>query len=116
MEIDNWKERIKPFEWVQYKERFSVCLETGGYLQDVFDVRSDEGFEGNGYDWESLAKVFLEERCQNLSDKLEFDSEADMFCVYSEDDKSLQDFICLFKETCEDEKLIKDLFSRAELN
>ena len=68
MEIDNWKERIKPFEWVQYKEKFSVRLKTGDYLQDVFDARSDEGFKGNGYDWESLAKVFLKERWVVLID------------------------------------------------
>lgn len=115
MEMDNWKESIKPFEWVQYKERFSVCLETGDYLQDVFDARSDEGFEGNGYDWESLAKALIKEKCQELADGLEFDSEADMFCVYSKDDKILRDFICLFKKVCEDKNIIMDIFSRAEL-
>lgn len=76
------------------------------YLQNVFTARSEEGFEGNGYDWESLAKVFIKEKCRDLSEKLEFDSEASMFCVYSEDDNALRDFICLFKNACEDEKLI----------
>ncbi len=34
------------------------------YLQDVFD--NCEGCEGSGYDWESLAQVFLEEKCSDL--------------------------------------------------
>ena len=115
MSYDDWKERIKPFEWMQHDNEFCVCLEACDYLQNVFNTRSEEGFEGNGYDWESLAKVFIEEKCQELSDELEFDSEAGMFCVYSEDEKILQDFICSFKKVCEDENLVLDLFSRAEL-
>ena len=116
MSIDNWKDRIKPFAWIEYNGSFSVCLDAGEYLQMLFDARADEGFEGSGYDWESLARVFIEERCPELSDKLEFDSEAGMFCVYSEDDNALKDFICQFKEACEDDDLIQDLFSRAELD
>lgn len=61
-----------------------------------------------------MAKVFIKKKCQDLSEKLEFDSEASMFCVYPEDDNALRDFICLFENACEDEK-IKNLFSGVEL-
>ena len=33
----------------------SVFLNVGEYLQEIFDTREDEGFEGSGYDWRSLA-------------------------------------------------------------
>lgn len=86
----------------------------GEYLQDVFDTRAEEGFEGSGYDWESLVKVFLEERKPDLIEKVKFDSKSSMFCVYSEDVAALREFIVSFKNACENKALILDLFSRAE--
>ncbi len=94
----------------------SVCLNVGTYLQEVFDTCAEEGFEGSGYDWESLAKVFLEEKCPSLREKIGFDPEASMFCAYSKDKEALADFILQFQAACEDKPLILDLFSRAELD
>lgn len=117
MEVtEKFKQEIAPFIWVEYKGKASVVLDAGIYLQEVFDARADQGFEGSGYDWESLAKVFLEEKLQDLIEKVKFDSEAGMFCVYSNDKAALQTFIQSFKRACEDKKLILDLFSRAELD
>jgi hypothetical protein len=47
---------------------------------------------------------------------IRFDPEADMFCAYSADRGTLQAFAARFKQACEDDALIRDLFSRAELN
>lgn len=88
----------------------------GEYLQAVFDTRVGEGFEGNGYDWGSLAQVFLDEKCLDLQEKIGFDPEGSMFCAYSKDEEALADFILRFKKACEDKSLILDLFSRAELD
>ncbi len=118
MEItEQFKKEIAPFFWVGQSSSVSVCLDVGnGYLQDVFDTREEEGFIGNGYDWGSLAQVFLDERCPDLQEKISFDPEADMFCAYSEDRDALADFIVQFKKACEDRAIILDLFSRAELD
>ena len=94
----------------------SVILNVGEYKSEVFLTREDEGFEGNGYDWASLAFVFLEEYAKDLKDKISFDPEASMFCAYSDDKEAVLDFIKRFRALCEDEKLITDLFSRAELD
>lgn len=88
----------------------------GEYIPDIFDSRAEEGFEGNGYDWESLANVFLQEECPELENKIHFDSESSMFVAYSQDAESLKKFILYFKETCENKDKILDLFSRAELD
>lgn len=109
-------EAIKPFFWVNHEGSASVCLEAGEYLQEVFDTRADEGFEGGGYGWESLAKVFLEEKCPTLLEQIHFDSEAGMFCAYSKDTDALKEFICQLKAACEDRDFILDLFTRAELD
>lgn len=113
---EQFENEIAPFGWVEHEKSVSVCLNAGEYLQEVFDTRADEGFEGSGYDWESLAQVFLKEKCSDLPDKINFDPEADMFCAYSEDKDALADFVFRFKKACEDRALILDLFSRAELD
>ena len=113
---ENFERTIAPFLWVDHDESASVCLNVGEYLQDVFDGRAGDGFEGNGYDWASLAQVFLDEKCPQLLGKVDFDPEGSMFCAYSEDAEALGEFILKFKEACEDRELITDLFSRAELD
>lgn len=112
-----FENEIAPFCWVEEGTGASVCFsEVGKYLQWIFDTRADEGFIGNGYDWCSLAQVFLDEKCPKLQEKINFDPEADMFCAYSEDKEAMADFILRFKQACEDKTLILDLFSRAELD
>ena len=114
---DEFEKEIAPFFWVEQSESVSVCLNVGDeYLQEIFATREEEGFIGNGYDWGSLAQVFLDEQCPDLQDIIDFDQEADMFCAYSEDRDALADFILQFKKACEDRTLILDLFSRAELD
>lgn len=110
------EEKIKPFFWVEHDTSCSVCLSVGEYLQEIFDTREDDGFEGNGYDWASLAQVFLDEKCSELQEKVDFDPEGSMFVAYSEDKDSLVEFICKFKESCENREEILDLFSRTELD
>ncbi|MDR2498569.1 MAG: immunity 51 family protein [Tannerellaceae bacterium] len=112
----NFKEQIKPFFWVENKGSVSLCLNVGTYKNEIFEARYDEGFEGNGYDWASLAIVFLEEQMPQLANDIEFDPEADMFCAYSDNADALRQFAISFKEACEDDELIADLFSRADLD
>nr|WP_244169863.1 immunity 51 family protein [Paenibacillus helianthi] len=108
---------VAPFILVEQENGgVSVILSVGTYLADLFDTRADEGFEGNGYDWASLAAVFLEEQMPELTGIVHFDPEADMFCAYSGNREAILGFAAGFKQACEDEALIRDLFSRAELD
>ena len=114
--MENFKETISPFFWVEHEKSVSVCLYVGDYKNEIFLAREDEGFEGNGYDWASLASVFVDEKTPELKDVVDFDPEGSMFCAYSSDAEALKRFILSFKQACEDDKLISDLFSRAELD
>jgi len=116
MDINNFKELIKPFFWVEHENSVSVCLNAGEYKTEIFQTRENEGFEGNGYDWGSLANVFLEEHQPELQKVVKFDPEAEMFCAYSSNPDALKTFIIAFKETCENKTLIQDLFSRVRLD
>nr|WP_232231594.1 Imm51 family immunity protein [Paenibacillus sp. HW567] len=94
----------------------SVILNAGSYKSWLFGTRADEGFEGSGYDWASLAAVFLEEQMPELAEVIHFDPEAGMFCAYSSNKEAILSFATGFKTACEDDTLIQDLFSRAELD
>ncbi|WP_342512124.1 Imm51 family immunity protein [Sporosarcina sp. FSL K6-1522] len=110
------EEALLPFRWVAHASSVSLILNAGSYKNEVFAGRIDEGFEGNGYDWGSLAAVFIDEVMPDLEGRVHFDPEADMFCAYSEDGESLKQFALGFKAACEDDVLIRDLFSRSELD
>lgn len=106
-----------PFGWVEHENSVSVIMtDVGSYKQDIFATRADEGFEGNGYDWQSLAVVFLEEQLPHLTDKVQFDSESSMFCAYSSSADALKEFIIAFSSALDDKPLILDIFGRAELD
>jgi len=107
---------IAPFIVVSYETGNSLLLDVGSYKNELFETRQDEGFEGGGYDWESLAKIFLKEKKPELADVIGFDSESSMFCAYSQDLELLKDFAISFHYACEDDDLIRELFSRVELD
>ena len=112
----DFEKKIAPFFWVEHDTSCSVCLTVGEYLQEVFDTRAEEGFEGNGYDWESLARVFLTQQRPHLESEIGFDPEGSMFCAYSKNREALEEFILSFKAACEDRPLILELFRQAELD
>ena len=122
IDYENINEKISPFNLLVYDEdpqnvRGSfIYYPDGEYRQEVFDTREEEGFEGNGYDWESLALVFLEEKMPELSESIDFDPEGSMFCAYSSNIDALATFALGFKEFCDDSESMIDLFSRAELD
>ncbi|MDR2966412.1 MAG: immunity 51 family protein [Methanobacteriaceae archaeon] len=108
--------KIEPFKLISYDSGNSFLLTVGEYKTEIFEKREDEGFEGNGYDWASLAKVFLDEKLPDLKDKIGFDPEGSMFCAYCNDLNALKEFAIGFYNACENKDLIEDLFSRAELD
>lgn len=118
MDTNDFKQTLAPFFWVEHDDYFSVCLYAGDVdaYQAVFDSRADEGFEGSGYDWTSLAVVFVAEQLPELVEIIEFDPEAGMFCAYCSDEQALKTFVLAFKEALENKELILDIFSRAELD
>lgn len=117
--MTDFNAQISPFYWVDGENHCSVCMtDVSNYKQDIFDSRADEGFEGGGYDWQSLAVVFLQEKLPQLANSVRFDSESSMFCAYGtkENAADLQEFIIAFKQALDDNQLILDIFSRAELD
>jgi len=61
-----------------------------------------------------MADHLLDKR--KLTGSVRFDPEGSMFCAYSDNREAIQKFAIGFKEACEDDAAIRDLFSRAQLN
>ena len=85
------------------------------YKDEIFMERYCEGLDGSGYDWNALARVFIMEIMPELSGIIKFDSESSMFCVYSEEKEAVFKFAAAFHTMCENESLMKKLFSKAKL-
>ena len=47
---------------------------------------------------------------------IKFDPESSMFCAYASDKAAIRDFARAFKTACDNDALIRDLFSRTELD
>lgn len=110
------EKKLAPFFWVEHKDSVSLCLDAGEFKNEIFEARADDGFEGGGYDWCSLARVFLNEKMPEITNDIGFDPEAGMFCAYSKNAEALQKFALGFREMCDDDTVMSDLFSRAELD
>ena len=119
MSYEEINKQLEPFKLMVFDEGTEDVWATlvlwlnEDYKQNVFDTRQEEGFVGNGYDWNSLATVFIEEE---LMEVLSFDSEAGLFSIGSEEVEAVKKFALGFKAMCDDESEMTDLFSRAILD
>ena len=122
MSYEDLNEQLEPFKLMVFDEGTEDVWATlvlwlnEDYKQNVFDTRQEDGFLGNGYDWNSLATVFLEEKMPELVDALSFDSEAGLFSIGSEDVEAVKKFALEFKAMCDDDSEMMDLLSRATLD
>ena len=109
------QERIKPFILSESKDSVSLLLDVGSYKNHLFQEHCLD-CSGNGYEWTSLAKAFLNKNLPQIKDYIHFDSEADMFCARSENKKAITEFAVAFHTMCEDERLMKELLAHADLD
>ena len=116
MSTASFKNTIQPFFWVEHENSCSVCLSDLNFKSEIIASRADEGFEGNGYDWASLASTYVDKQLPELVDLVKFDPEADMFCAYSSDAEALKKFILSFKQALDKTEFMIEIFSYAELD
>lgn len=97
-----------PFVTSRHENSISLLL-----AQDLkWDAFEEKGFLGNGYDWTRLIENLLKEKRPELLSTLEFDSEADMFCVVSEEEEPLLQVAEIVSAFYDDEELLKEHISK----
>jgi hypothetical protein len=88
--------------------RFSLLLRD---LDEVSGPFEAAGHAGNGYSWEAIARHVLEFSLSELEDRIEFDSEADTFCAYSEDRDALRELGTILAEAARSRKRLAKLIA-----
>ncbi|MCA0269546.1 MAG: immunity 51 family protein [Bacteroidetes bacterium] len=111
------KSPLAPFRWVEHATSVSVLLADTDMLARVhiFEERADEGWEGFGYDWASVARVILDEDLADIADRIGLDPEAGMFAAYGEAD-AVERLAQALHVAYHDEARLRDVLSRAELD
>ncbi|WP_445362593.1 Imm51 family immunity protein [Microbulbifer sp. ANSA003] len=74
-----------PFKLSEYGGAYSLLL-----TDLKWDAFEEAGFLGNGHDWNRLIENLCKDKQIDLIQALEFDSEADMFCVRSHNKEVLE--------------------------
>lgn len=101
-------EDIAPFFIIQHHPySLSLLLKIDkGFKADVFNKA---GLEGNSADWEALTKSLIKEYEENNSGEglFRFDSDEDVFCVFSQYVDDLMMLAKIISATCNDEKLMR---------
>jgi len=81
----------------------------------VFEERGDEGWCGNGYDWNAIADVIVAERMPELADAFDSDPEAGMLSI-SGPRPALERLGIAMAQAFRDDDQLRDLLSRAVLD
>ena len=106
-------EDIAPFFFVEHHPyALSLLLKiSDGFKTDVFRKM---GLEGSSKDWETLVTGFIKEWEENNSgvDIFHFDSDEDVFCVYSQYIDDISVFSRVLRKECDDEKLMRKYLGR----
>lgn len=90
--FDKWfRNYIKPFEIMKIDDKYSLTLDQEHFDKDIFKSRYNDNIAGTGYDYESLFRTFIDSKLPHLSREFYFDSEAGMFCAYSDNIKSIEE-------------------------
>lgn len=104
------KETILPFCWMSDNGRYSLSIEADALNMEIF---AEMGVSGNGYDWEKIARAYIEENMPELKSKFSFDCEADTFSVQASAKKALKEFAAAFHQFCMNEAAFKKMLKES---
>lgn len=103
-----------PFVLISSDE-YTLYLTEDGLLNKryIFIELEDEGWSGNGYDWESIARTVLEEQLFDLEEAIDFDSDASMFSANGSHD-ALTQLGRAMQAVYHDDDLLREMLGRTE--
>ncbi len=77
-----FKELIKPFKIIKNDDNYSVILDQDDYQYDWLSEVKEKSCYGDGHCYNDLFSDYLSSNFLKLNQKLNYDSENGMFCVY----------------------------------
>ncbi|MDE6949854.1 MAG: hypothetical protein K2P64_02900 [Lachnospiraceae bacterium] len=106
------KEMIVPFRWMSEPGRYTLSLDAGLLNGDCF---ARNNMLGNGYDWEKVASMYIEQQGIEFGEKFYFDCEADTFSMTSPSKRILKEFAVSFRKLVMDTKAFEELLIQLSL-
>lgn len=92
IKFEEWfYKQIKPFTLFKNENNISMLLNVENFKSEMFKSRNGDGIYGNGYDWDSLVRTYVECKLPHLSNKLTYDSENGMLCVDMQNQKQFDE-------------------------
>ena len=96
-----------------------VAHQDGSFSLLFLDFAVTDRFEqmgrlGNGYAWQSVIEYLVATNEPALSDKIRYDSEADMFVAVSRDRSTLKQLAALIRQAIGDPAMLGQAISNAE--
>lgn len=79
---------MKPLRMHEHEGRISLLLDCGTTSAD--EAIAASGHEPNGYFWEGVATILVEQDLPDLEGAFDYDPEAGMFCAIGEDRAALE--------------------------
>lgn len=115
--FENWfNKKIYPFIITNFKnEKFSVSLDQKDFCYDwISDIKSDKYYYGDGHCYNDAFYEYLEKSSNSLNNKLNYDSENGMFCVYTSDIKIADEVAFVLANLYKDENKMIELIKKTK--
>lgn len=115
---DTDRETYAPFVLREMDGEASLILADAAFAakEHVFAERAEDGWSGNGYDWNSVIQVLVTEQLDPAAaEKLDYDPEAGTFAAYGPRPE-LERLAVVAAATYHDDAKLRDALSRAELD
>lgn len=103
---------IQPFKILHYRggETYSVILEQDNYWYDwVQEVKIKSSKYGDGHCYDDAFREYLIKKYYNLHERLNYDSENGMFCVYCKNRKDANEVAQKLSDLYKDEEKMINL-------
>ena len=113
-----FEKRFKPFNIYEFDSgNISLTLDQEDYNYDwKEELVNDEPYYGDGHCYEDLFKDYIVDNDSKIINKLSFDSENGMFCVYIDDMKTADKVALMLSSLYKDENKMIELIKKTKEN
>jgi Immunity protein 51 len=107
---------FEPCILLEYEEEFGLLFTINGVFEEKVEIFREMGFSGSGNNWCGVVDILVRINAPEFNEKLDYDSEFDLFTVASQDIEALREVARLIRGVIEDNNLLKIAIKKADPN
>ena len=96
-----------PFKWDEYTNEYRISLYADDYKSDLV---------GNGFAWSAIVITYILENIPDFIYKIRFESNNNVFIMYSNDKEALKQFTLTFKQLCDNTEVFYKLIHKVNFS